>query len=479
MAPAPGNSTMTHVGEDGGRAADGAAPVLALALEADRPLAGSARHSLARIDLVTIGRADSRTVARGPEGDAQRLALGIPDRWASSAHARLTRVLGRWVIEDVGSKNGTLVNGEPVQRAELADGDVIEVGHTFFVLRLAMAGARAAAEALDSAALGAAPLGLRTLSGALAEDFARLGAIARSEVSVYVRGETGTGKELAARAVHALSGRRGGFVAVNCGALPANLAASELFGHRRGAFSGASDDRLGLVRSADGGTLFLDEIGDLPLEAQPALLRVLQEREVVPVGAERPYPVDLRVVSASHRDLGALVGARAFRADLHARLSGFTLTLPPLRERREEIGLLVADVLRTALGRGAERVRFTADAARLLLAHDWPLNVRELEKCLGAAVVLAGDGPVKVEHLPESVRGAAERARPTAADEPAAPRAPRPLTEAEQQHREELVALLREHGGNVSAVARATGKARMQIQRWLKRYGLDPESFRP
>jgi transcriptional regulator with GAF, ATPase, and Fis domain len=319
----------------------------------------------------------------------------------------------------------------------------------------------------------------------LAEDFGRLAQMARSGVSVLVYGETGTGKELVARAVHQLSGRSGPFVAVNCGALPKTLVESELFGHKKGAFSGATEDRLGLLRSAHRGTLLLDEIGDLPPSAQPALLRVLQEREVVPVGASQPVSIDVRLVAATHRELGVLVDDGAFRADLLARLSGFTLTLPSLRARREEIGLLVADLLERVDAESARDVRFTLDAARALLLYDWPLNVRELEKCLGAAVVLAGKGAIKPAHLPDAVRLGLARhpAPPTDSSDSGRvdderPPAVRPLSNAEVRHRDELSALLREHGGNISAVARVLGKARVQVQRWVKRYQLDPESFR-
>ena len=388
------------------------------------------------------------------------------------------------MLEDAKSKNGTLVNGVSVTRVELADGDVVETGHVFFVFR--------GVEALTTGALGdaeatglASPApGLRTLVPHLEESFAKLARVAPSGVSVVVHGESGTGKELIARAVHQLSGRPGPFIAVNCGALPPALIESELFGHKKGAFSGATEDRPGLVRAAHRGTLFLDEIGDLPAAAQPAFLRVLQEREVVPVGATQPVHVDVRLVSASHRDLDALVAEGKFRADLLARLSGFALDLPPLRARREEIGLIASDLLTRIRPPPAGDVRLALHAGRALMLHDWPLNVRELEKCLGAAVVLAGDGRIEAEHLPDGVRQALDLDGDSCVEPevrtPEEERVDRPrqLSAAEERHRDELTALLREHGGNISAVARTLGKARVQIQRWVKRYGLDPESFR-
>jgi len=289
-------------------------------------------------------------------------------------------------------------------------------------------------------------------------------------VTVALSGESGTGKEVLARAIHALSGRSGPFVAVNCGALPKDLVESELFGHKKGAFSGALEDRPGLVRAAHGGTLFLDEVGDLPLQAQPALLRVLQEKQVQPVGATSPVAVDLRVVSATHRDLPALAAKGTFRDDLRARLSGFELTLPRLAERREDLGLLVSAIVRRVAGPKAASVQLTLPAARALFASRWPLNVRELEKALEAALVLASGQPVDLGHLPAALRGEAP-----AEVKASPPRAPR---DDDAQLKARLEAMLTTHGSNVSAAAREMGKARMQIQRWMARFGLEPKDFK-
>jgi transcriptional regulator with GAF, ATPase, and Fis domain len=240
---------------------------------------------------------------------------------------------------------------------------------------------------------------------------------------------------------------------------------------RRGAFTGAVEDRPGLVRASSGGTLLLDEVGELPMGLQVKLLRVLQESEVQPVGAAQPVRVDLRVVTATHRDLVALVEEEAFRSDLFARLTGLEVELPPLRDRRADLGLLIPALLRRA---GAPpEVRFSREAARALFRWSWPHNVRELEKALALAVALAGDGRIELAHLPEVVRTA-----PEPAPDPMAGRAARPLSEADVSRRTELIELLRAHHGNVSAVARQMGVARMQIQRWCRRFHLDPASFR-
>src|SRR5712692_7672015 len=301
----------------------------------------------------------------------------------SSTQARLQSVLGSWVIQDAGSKNGTWLDGRRVTSAPLRDGALLELGHSFLLYREALPAA--GPELLDARELRPPAERLATLSPALEAELDRLVLMARSRVPVLVRGETGTGKEVIASAIHELSGRPGRFVAVNCGALAENLVESELFGYRKGAFSGAAEDRPGLVRSSDQGTLLLDEIGDLPLSAQAALLRV---------------------VASTHRDLDALAAEERFRPDLLARLSGFSLSLPPLRERREDLGLLIAALLRKLAGDAANGVTFAPEAARALLLHRWPLNVRELEKCLSGAIVLAREGVVELGHLPSSVRNA-------------------------------------------------------------------------
>jgi transcriptional regulator with GAF, ATPase, and Fis domain len=442
-------------------------------IECDQPLEPSTRFSLAAVDAVTLGRGD-RGATLEEDPTRRHLLVRIPDPRVSSLHARVLRSMEGWVLEDAGSKNGTLVNGTTQARAVLSDGDLLELGGTFFLYR----DGDEPSETLDATRLAAPAEGMKTFVRELEHSFDAMAKIARSEVAILIQGESGTGKELAARALHQLSGRTGTFVAVNCGALPANLVESELFGHKKGAFSGAVADRRGLVQTADGGTLFLDEIGDLPPAAQAALLRVLQEREVLPIGATQPVPLDLRVVSATHRDLDAKAAAGEFRVDLLARLSGFGLQLPPLRKRREDLGILIGALLQRIAGDRAGEVKLSGDAMRALMLYGWPLNVRELEHCLKSAVVLAGDGRVEVHHLPITVRHAPKPATPRSESPAARNRREGSWTEEDARRREELVQLLREHKGNVSAIAKAMGKARMQVQRWLQRYQLDAETYR-
>ncbi|MBL9018966.1 MAG: sigma 54-interacting transcriptional regulator [Myxococcales bacterium] len=442
-------------------AAEVPAPALFVAFEGARPLALAARFSLADVDLVTLGRGPERAASRTTVDQRRVLAITIPDPQMSTRHAVLERELGRWIASDAGSKNGTFLDGAPLRRAVLPDGTWLELGHTLVTIER-----RAGATDLDASTLPHDPPGLATVDPELAAELAQLRAMAPSLVPISIGGETGTGKELIARAVHALSARRGPLVAVNCGALPPTLVEAELFGVRRGAFSGATEDRPGLVRQADGGTLFLDEIGDLPLSAQAALLRVLQEREVRAVGDTRGAPVDFRLVTATLHDLDARVRASAFRADLRARISGFHIELPALRDRRVDLGLLIGTLLaRLAPGRS---VRFALDAVRALARHAWPANIRELERCLAAALTLAdSSGTIEAAHLPASVRSVA---RSAAAD--------LDLDAEQRALRDDLVALLQANGGNISAVARQLGKARMQVQRWIARFGLDPARYR-
>jgi len=433
---------------------------------------------LDEVESVEIGRSPDSTAARVDQQGQGRLALRLPDSWISSSHALIHRVMGSWVIEDAKSKNGTAVNGQWIKRAELVDGDLIEVGHAFLSFRAALPGPSKGPALVKADGLRESAAGLATLVPLLAEEFEKLEAIAPSSVSIVIRGESGTGKEVVANGIHRLSGRSGPFVAVNCGAISKALVESELFGYRKGAFSGAEEDRMGLVRTADRGTLFLDEIGDLPLSAQAVLLRVLQEGEVLPVGASRPSKVDIRLLAATHRDLDAMVEKNEFRSDLLARISGFALSLPPLRQRREDLGLLISRLLKRDMVERSSQVEFSNDAARALLSYPWPLNVRELEKYLLPAVLLARTGPVEVAHFPESIRGAAAKKAWQRLGGVPEEREQKRLSESDRRRREEIRTLLERHGGNVTAVAQALGKARTQVQRWIKRYRLDLKDFR-
>jgi hypothetical protein len=435
-------------------------PQLFAVLRCDDLRASPSRHSLAHVDEVLLGRGDEYAAERRVDDGVRRLELRLPDRRMSRNHARLRRSAQGWQFSDLGSSNGSRIEGERSREAKLADGAFFELGHSVFRLREALPTPADASGDLRGDALADRPFALRSLLPELLLGLERLSRVARSSVSTLLLGETGTGKEWLARALHELSGRSGAFVALNCGALPASLLESLLFGHVRGAFSGAMRDEPGYVRAADGGTLFLDEIGDLPPLSQTALLRVLQEREVVPVGATRAIAVDLRVVAATHAALFERAEQGSFRNDLFARLSGYSFQAIPLRDRIEDLGLIL-NALAPELEREAGApLTLHPDAARQLLAYHWPRNIRELQQALQSAAVLAEDRHIRPEHLPQVLQ----------------PRAATPSEEIELEQR--LLQLFHDHQGNVTQVAKAMGKARVQVQRWMKRFGIDPTNFR-
>jgi DNA-binding NtrC family response regulator len=431
---------------------------LFLVLEADRPEAGGARVSLDTVREIEIGRGPARTFTR----EGPKLTVRVPDQRMSQLHARVRRAGAGWIIEDCGSRNGTVVGAKLVWRHTLGDADVIETGRTFFILRSDLL---APPSSLLAEAPGTSLEGMATVLPSVQASLDVLARVSKSQVPILLLGATGTGKESLARAVHALSGRPGALVAINCAALTPNLVESQLFGHVRGAFSGALRDEPGYIRSAHQGTLFLDEIGDLPSAPQAALLRVLQEREVVAVGATRPVKVDLRVVAATHKPVVHLATRGEFRPDLLARLSGHVHELLPLAARREDLGVLIATMIARE---GWTGMTFSPAAVRALLAYEWPLNARELHQCLARARALSTERVDRPALPPSIARAAPAEPENELAD----------LDDEERALKERLVAALTEHQGNVTHVARAMGKARVQIQRWMQRFRIDPAHYR-
>jgi transcriptional regulator with PAS, ATPase and Fis domain len=374
-------------------------------------------------------------LGRGVDRDG----LSIADPKMSRLHARIT-----WDgrsrssrLDDADSANGTFIDGERQKSATLRHGSVIRLGETVFAF----------AE-----------------KDPMAEVVERARNAATAEVAILMIGPTGAGKELLAREIHAKSGRSGDFIAVNCASLSENLVGSELFGHTRGAFSGAGVERPGLFRAAHGGTLLLDEIGDLPLSLQPSLLRALQERAIRPVGAEREIPVDVKVISATHQDLRLAMDQNRFRRDLFARLSQVELRLPPLKERTHELRDLIARIG----ARLGMQMSTSADAMEALALWHWPENVRELENLLHKLRVFSGsrcelDRKFLERETPEFLEPL--RTSRSSQNPPAASAAKRPT-------REELERALARHAGNIVLVANELGTSRTQVYRWLKRYGL-------
>ena len=298
--------------------------------------------------------------------------------------------------------------------------------------------------------------------------FASLRRVAPQDTTVLVTGETGTGKELVARAVHELSSRAASpFIAVNCAALGEGVLESELFGHVKGAFTGAVRDRAGVFESAHGGTIFLDEVGEMSASVQQRLLRVLQEREVTRVGSARPVRVDVRVVAATNRNLAELVESSRFRQDLYYRLAVFPLVVPPLRERRADIPLLVAHTIERLRSRApdGENLMCSSFAIRLMRNYDWPGNVRELMSVVERAAVDAGFGRIEAQHLPPELRlgtdaGSELRYR---------------STRSADDERDAIVAALEQTDGAIARAAELLGMGRTTLWRKLKQYGLTNE----
>ncbi|MDP9176786.1 MAG: sigma-54 dependent transcriptional regulator [Gemmatimonadota bacterium] len=287
-----------------------------------------------------------------------------------------------------------------------------------------------------------------------------IGQAAVSRATALIRGETGTGKELVARAIHANSAEsKAPFIAVNCVALPANLLESELFGHVRGAFTGATGDRRGRFALAGRGTIFLDEIGDTTLDLQAKLLRVLQEREYYPVGGERPEKTEARVIAATHRDLEEMVARGEFRADLYYRLRVIEIAIPPLRERTQDISLLAHHLVeRASASTGKPAPIISREALGLLNEHQWPGNVRELENCLTRATVLASGEVIRAEHI---------QLGPPLGDTDA------PLSTLDKLEREHVERVLASTNGHKARAAQILGISRPRLDRVLRKHGLE------
>ncbi|MFQ5989582.1 MAG: sigma-54-dependent transcriptional regulator [Candidatus Methylomirabilales bacterium] len=294
--------------------------------------------------------------------------------------------------------------------------------------------------------------------------------VAASEANILIVGESGTGKELIARCIHANSSRAPrAFVPVDCASLPEHLLESELFGHEKGAFTGAVATRRGLFEEANGGTSFLDEVGDIPLPLQAKLLRVLQERQVRRVGGNRFIDVDVRVVSATHQNLAEMVQEARFREDLYYRLNVIPLPLPPLRERPGDIPLLAYHFLRKYAAQSGKEVKgITPESLELLEAYPWPGNVRELQNVMERAVVLAEGELVTPAELPANLRLPQKVPAAMVADHLSLKKAKRQWVEAFE--REYLIALLKKHQGNISQAAKTAGVDRKTIHRLIKRY---------
>lgn len=397
--------------------------------------------------LLEMGTAEASRSVELPERGALVLGSGrsadvrLDDRCVSSRHCSLSLADGGVRVEDLGSTNGLYVAGARLASALLAeDGASFVIGRTSVTLRRHVAGSSSGAPCIPGLVGSSLPM------RRVAEEIARH---ARSRQSVLLQGESGTGKDVVARALHTLSGRTGEYVPLNAGAVPDSLADAELFGHRRGAYTGAVTSRAGAFEAANRGTLFLDEVAELSPSAQVKLLRVVEDGAVRPIGGSHAVSVDVRIVSASWASLDARVTEGRFRVDLFHRLSTVTITLPPLRRRKSDIPVLCRVLLERLAGDVGEK-RVTAEALARLVAHAWPGNVRELSAVLYRAAMAAPGPEILARHVtlppPEAKGPGIVRATPSRAE-----------------------ALLAEHAGNVSRAARAAGVPRSTFRSWLGR----------
>ncbi|HEU5072761.1 MAG TPA: sigma 54-interacting transcriptional regulator [Polyangiaceae bacterium] len=404
--------------------------------------------------LLELAEPDAaRRIALGPGkaltiGSGASASVRVADRTVSAAHCRITAERHGLVIRDLGSKNGLFVGGARVTEAVLArTGCGFMIGRTSVVVGSEPARSKAAAPAVP---------GLVGDSRAIRRVAEEVVEAARCRATVLIQGESGTGKDVVARALHQLSGRRGAYVPINAAAFPDALADSELFGHRRGAFTGAVDNRTGAFEQADRGTLFLDEVVELSPAVQVRLLRVVEDGQIRPLGGTTPRQVDVRLISASWADLGERVQLGRFRADLYHRLSTLVITLPALRERKDDIPALSAALLQRLQGDLGPKV-VSAAALDRLLEYSWPGNVRELGGVLYRAGLRAPSECIEPEHL---VLGSTKRRRPELAV----------LTPAEARELYEL------HGRNKSAAARAAAVPRSTFRGWLDRGSLEQDA---
>ncbi len=448
--------------------------------------ASSARLRRCRVEVVS--GADAGLV-RDIEASVIRVGarrgndVQLSDSKVSGLHCEIRLDDRGYRLRDLDSTNGTYVSGLRINDVYIQPGAQIALGGTR--LKFDPLGDSVEIELSDTDRFGS----MIGRSVKMREMFARLEKLAKSDTTVLVTGETGVGKELVAEALHDHSPReKGPFVVLDCGSIPPNLIESELFGHERGAFTGATNSYAGAFERAHGGTVFLDEIGELPLGMQPKLLRVLERKEVRRVGGTKTLEVDLRVVAATNRDLGVEVNRGRFREDLYYRLAVARVHVPPLRERKDDLPLLIEHILATTPG--GELASIAQETIDLMMKHDWPGNVRELRNVIERAVLLA-ETPDTEDSLRRVSAASSQKAgdasgitvtpSQTATSAEASMTVPVDVTQPFKNAKQAVISefekryisrLLAQHDGNISAAARAAGIDRMSIHKMLHRLGL-------
>jgi DNA-binding NtrC family response regulator len=438
---------------------------------------------------VRLGQKEVK-LGRGREADLQ-----LPDPSVSRLHAKVFRVGRQYFLADLRSRNGTHADGKRITQLALEDGVMFRVG-PFRIHFHGLVSGLSAGEAptvppgtasLLAGSVGAepvrppkrtgattvtveAPFGLIGGSAHVRKLIATIRRVAASDVAVLIEGETGSGKELVARGIHDASARRERpFIVVNCGAISPELIESELFGHEKGAFTGATAQRKGAFELANNGTIFLDEIGELPLSLQPKLLRVLEQKEIKRVGGNDLLLADVRILAATNRNLREEVARKAFREDLYFRVGAITVPIPPLRDRREDVAPIARHFL-SGMGNAASGTvpALSPPALDALISHDWPGNVRELRNAIQRAVVMAEGGELTgpdFSFLRRSAKPGAETEGPSG------------LSRWEQAERTNILGELARQMGNKTKTARELGIAKSTMFEKLKKYGIRTEEF--
>ncbi len=416
-------------------------------------------------------------------GTSSKNDLVLTDKTVSRRHCEISVRNDRYFLHDLESTNGTELNGTPVVEAFLSPGARVRIGDTELLFEPKKKWERISDE--KTGHFGA----MYGRSQVMSEVFALLGKVARTDLSCILVGETGTGKELAARGIHDNSDRaKGNFIVIDCGAVSKTLIESELFGHEKGAFTGADRQRIGAFEASDGGTIFLDEIGELSIDLQPKLLRALERREVKRLGSARHLEIDVRVVAATHRDLHEMIKKGEFREDLYYRLAEVVVELPPLRARRDDVGVIAQRIFEEFSTEGGGASSMSVEAVKELEARLWPGNVRELRNVLRRAMAMCVTGTIEVADL--NLRGAERMSsRPpppiaAGAGAAAAPGAPAPdvsdnlpIKEARERwvapmERAYLERLVRRCQGDLDRASTEAGIHRKSLERLLRQHGL-------
>jgi transcriptional regulator with PAS, ATPase and Fis domain len=407
--------------------------------------------------VIDLREGDDLVLGRGDDANVQ-----IVDAKASRAHARIACKDGALTLRDLGSRNGTTLNREIVrgELRPLRSGDLVWIGETEILVAEGAAALQPDAAKPEKIEIDVP--GLVVADASMVEVFSMVDRVAKRNTTVLLLGETGVGKEVVAERIHTASDRADKpFVRINCGALPENLLESELFGYERGAFTGADRRKIGLFETATTGSVFLDEIGELKAPLQAKLLRALEARTIMRLGGRDEIPIDVRIIAATNRDLEEEVKRGHFRGDLYFRISAFTIKIPPLRDRPNEIALL-ADLFlrRLATNAGKPVQRLTNEARALLERYDWPGNVRELHNVIERAVVLSDGKEIGVTHLPEQLS-----AGPAPVSSPIKAR----MESVEQRTIEDALAA---ENGNQTRAARRLGISRRTLVYKLEKYQL-------